>query len=108
MKPQNKPLSVSVHKGVMRIEIGVDTLASAYLRSEHAWRVANPNANGNLLPEDIFRIKNKSGFARDVKREMLDEAEDGSNLLNMMLDKAAAGAVEQGSIYFVTDEEEAK
>lgn len=104
MKPKNKPLKVTVSNGVLRIEIGVDTLAHAYLRSDHAWEMINYRMYSNLKPDDVFTIKS-TGFARDVARELLDEAEDGSSLLTRALDEACAEAVEQGSEYLITDED---
>lgn len=100
MKAKDRPLRVSVSRGVLTIEIGVDTLASAYLRSDHAWSCANPKSTDGWKPEDVFRIK-ATAFARDVKHELLDEAEDGSSPLTRAIDAACAEAVEQGSDAFV-------
>lgn len=106
MRAHDKPLKVSISNGVLRIEIGVDTLARAYIRSEHAWKVVNPDGQGNVDPEHMVRIKRTTGFARDVVRELMNESEDGSTLLTRVIDQACAEAVEQGSIYFISDEDD--
>ena len=107
MKRTHKPLTCRVVKGALVIEIGIDTLAWAFLRSNFAYELAGPDclARGER-PDKRFRIDDKLEFARDVVREMIDEAEDGSNLLNTMIDEACKRAIEQGSIAFVDTHED--
>jgi hypothetical protein len=103
-KPRSRPLTCTVTRdGVLRIEIGVDTLTSAALRSPFAWRLAderNPDKPGAVDPCSLFAITDARGFADDVIRELLREAEDGSSLLTDLLDKATQKAIEDGSEFF--------
>jgi hypothetical protein len=102
-KPKNKPLTCTVtREGVLRIEIGIDTLAHAALRSPWAYALSGQDA-----PEERLSISKPRGFAVDVRRELFDEAEDGSSLLTGLIDQATERAVNQGSEFFVDSKEPA-
>lgn len=100
---KNKPLSVRVTRdGVLTIEIGIDTNAWAALLSEIAYELADPERTGRCAdPRAQFEIRNARGFARDVKRALLEEAEDGSSLLTKLFDDATRRAIEDGSEFFL-------
>lgn len=94
-----------VSRGVLTIEIGVDTLAFAALRSDYAYSLMGP---GQERPDSRFRIGDKRKFATEVVHELRDElGEDGSTLLTVLFDKACERAIEQGSEAFVDAEEPA-
>lgn len=98
------PLAVKVTSdGVLSIEIGVDTLAFAALRSEYACRCADDETGkpGMIMPDTLFKITDAAGFARDVSDALTEEAEDGSSLLTKMLDDAARKAIEDGAEHFM-------
>ncbi len=95
---KDKPLAVTITSGVLRIEIGVETLAFACLRSPYAYELAGDPREAR--PHERFRIENAAGVAKEVLVEMLAEAEDGTTMLDLMLDKACQQAIEQGSQYF--------
>jgi hypothetical protein len=78
----------------MTIEIGVDALAFAAVHSPDRWDEAMRE------PAERFVVTDAVEFAKDVVRELLDEAEDGSSLLTNMIDKACEQAIEQGSQFF--------
>lgn len=104
MKRRNKPLSVKVTRdGVLTIEIGIDVNAFAGLASPFAWECADDKTGrpGEVRPDKLYKITNTRGLAQDMKRELTDEAEDGSSLLTNMLDEAFRKAVENGTEFFV-------
>ncbi len=103
---KNTPLQWRVVDGVLRIEIGIDTLAHASLRSEYAWSCANPNGMPLINPETRFKVSDAHGFAHDVASELFAEAEDGSSLVTRLIDKACEEAYEQGSEHWVDLQEE--
>lgn len=107
-KRRHKPLSVKVTRdGVLTIEIGVETLAFASLRSDFAYECADPKRTGNGIdPREVFKVTNARGFAVDVKSALLEEAEDGSSLLTNVIDRACQDAVEQGSQFWMGKDEE--
>lgn len=93
------PLRASVTRdGVLKIEIGIDTLAYAYLRSDHAYAALGDDSR---RPDERFSITNKRAFAVDVRRALTDElGEDGNSLLTNVLDNACESAIDQGSEHF--------
>lgn len=103
MSKADTPLKVSVKQGRLCIEIGVNTLAHACLASPFAWEMTGDRSD-RTDPRDRFTIV-IGGFAMDVRGAMLDEREDGSSLLTDLLDKACQKAIEDGSEYFLDNEE---
>ena len=101
---KDKPLKAHVtQSGVLVIEIGVATLAFAALRSPFAYELADDPREP--MPHERFRITNAHGFAKEVVTEMLAESEDGTTMLDLMLDKACERAIEQGSQFFEDSKE---
>lgn len=95
------PLFVNIEDGVLTIRIGVDVLAHAFEHSKYVEQLLLNRGEGSL----VERLKtpvtiDAAGFAEDVLRELVDEAEDGSTAVTRMLDAACAEAVEQGSEHF--------
>ncbi len=87
------PLNVSIVDGELRISIGIHTLAHAVTYSD--W--ANPYDEEKHDYLRTFAIVDAAQFAKDVRRALLQEREDGSSLLTDMLDKASNDAVDDGS-----------
>ena len=103
LDPKRKPLAVRVLKGVLTIEIGVETLATAAVHSPWAWdAIGEEGAKLGLLPSSRFRVRHPGAFAADVKKVLLEElGEDGSSILSDAIDKAIEKAIEDGSLYFL-------
>jgi hypothetical protein len=102
---KDRPLRVIVSRGVLSIEIGIDTLACSALNAPFAWDLVG-RENHDVKPDSVFRIDDARQFARDVECELLAEAEDGSSLLSGLFDKASQKAIEEGSIAFIDTREE--
>lgn len=85
----DNPLTVEIKDGCLCISIGVKTLAFAITHS----------------PELNLNVTDFEGFAADVARELRDEQEDGTTPVHLLLDEAAAKAVENGSEHCKTDDE---
>ena len=98
-----KPLACRVTNGALVIEIGIETLAHAFLRSDYAFEL---QGNDRDDPRKRFRIDDKEEFATDVVRELLAEAEDGSSMLTKLVDEACKRAVEEGSIALIDENED--
>lgn len=96
---RDRPLAVRIHRGVLVIEIGMDTLAHSAVHSPFAYSWRNPEGEGRR-PDDRFSVSDPKGFAEDVKRELLREAEDGSSRLTDLFDNAMEAAIEDGSEFF--------
>ncbi len=96
MSAKDQPLEVKVNKGVLSISIGIDTLSFCFEESEYN----NPCQEIGDSYEFVrqYKIKDSLEFAKDVRRALLDEREDGSTILTDLLDKACEEAVDQGSL----------
>lgn len=103
-------MTVKITKdGVLTIEIGIDTCAFAALRSAYAWDLADEETGKpGGTPDELFKITDARGFAVDVSRELLDEAEDGSSLLTKLLDDASRKSIEEGSEFFMRIDKESR
>lgn len=102
------PLRASVVRDVLTIEIGVDVLAFSALASPFAWKLLQ-EAVGELTtnrPDDRYRIDDVHGFAKDNVRELLREEEDGSSPLTNLFDLVAQKAIEDGSEFFISPEDD--
>jgi hypothetical protein len=88
------PLGVKVEDGRLIIEIGVNTLAHAVSYADWANRWDDDRHDYIRT----FAITDALEFARDVRRMMLDEREDGSSPLSDFLDKVSEAAVDDGSM----------
>lgn len=106
-KFEDMPLSVAVKDGVLRIEIGVSTLAFAALRSQFVYNMLPArHRHSREAVEKRFSVPDPAGFAEEVAGALLEEEEDGSSLLTDLLDKAAQNAIEDGAHCFVDAEDE--
>ncbi len=81
----DKPLSIDVRSGVFRISIGAKTLAFSAENDDGC-----PNK----------KITGIGMLAEDVRREMMNEREDGSTILTDVFDKAINAAYDNGSTAF--------
>lgn len=105
--PKRKPLTVKVSKGVLTIEIGVETLAFAAIHSPWAFdALGEEGARTGALPDTRFSVRYPNKFAEEVRRALTDElGEDGSSILTNAIDKATEKAVNDGSLYFIDKNE---
>lgn len=94
MSHYDRPLSVTVKNGELRIGIGVHVLAHAASYAD--W--ANPFDEERDDYIRTFAITDAVEFAKDVRHAMLAQAEDGSSPLSNFLDKAMSDAVDDGSM----------
>lgn len=87
--PRQKALNVKVSKGVLTIEIGVDTLQYAAENHPDYWHPEN----------DVFLLKVTDAdlLADEVRYALLDESEDGGTSVSRLIDSAIAHCVENGS-----------
>lgn len=89
-----QPLKVTVKDGLLRIEIGVNVLASAARFSD--W--ANPFDEARDDNIRTFAILDPAVLAIDVCNAMEREREDGSTPLSDFLDAMTQAALDDGSI----------
>ena len=95
-RTKNRPLNAFVENGVLTIEIGVDALAFACLHE----------GSGMRFRHEDYVITDNTGFAKDVVRSLLSEAEDGSSMLTALFDKAIEHAIDDGAEHFEPKEAE--
>lgn len=86
-KSQDQPLDCRVEGNQLVIRIGIDTLAFAAMQ------------NSGTSADIIYGAKviDNREWAKDVRRELLREEEDGSSPLTNLLDRAMTSAAEEGS-----------
>lgn len=97
-----KPLAVRLVDGVLIIEIGVATLATAAINSPTSWQMMGEYPE---MPETRFSIEEPVSFAQEVKRSLLEElGEDGNSILTNAIDKAIEKTIEDGSQFFLDKE----
>lgn len=83
---KNRPLSIAVVDGELRMEIGVETLR---------WAIVNrPEWADEKGPR--LTVHNPQRFAELIARELAKEGENGNNEIADLLDEAADGAIEAG------------
>lgn len=90
---KDQPLKVSIEDEELVIRVGIGTTAFAANESD----VFKPYdlEKGDWVQK--FKVTNPLEFAKDVKRAMLAEAEDGSSPLSRFLDKMNEAALDDGS-----------
>jgi hypothetical protein len=89
-KPDKMPLKASIKHGVLTIRIGVSTLANAAAHHPEFW----DGESG--LDKPNIPVTDKILFARAVLMELQAEEEDGTTMLQELLDEAMKRAVENG------------
>jgi len=94
MPNKDRPLKTRVTNGVLRIEIGVNTLAEC-IAVGNAFHKCDNSAKQYIRD---FAIIDAVQFARDIARELEAEKEDGSSPLSMLFDQAAQSAIDDGSL----------
>ena len=89
---RDTPLSVGIENDQLVVRIGIDTLAFC----------AQPENGGPVLDTQTLacRVDSRRArqWAKDVVREMTDEAENGDTPLCKFLDKMMCSAAENGSM----------
>jgi hypothetical protein len=91
---RQEPLNVRVADGRLVVSMGIDTLA--YALKFAPWAAPyNETAHDYL---SLYIVTDADELAKDVKRAMLDEAEDGSSPLTNFLDAMTKAAIEDGSL----------
>lgn len=81
----NRPLTVVVEDGELRISIGIDTLAYAI------------EMNPDQGDEQRFVITDNAEFADGVAAALQEEEEDGTTPVHLLFDAAAQAAIEAGA-----------
>lgn len=86
---KNKPLVVEIVDDELRISIGVETL-----------KIATENVPEGGLWDDgsYISVQNPTEWAEDVQAELLEEQEDGTTPVHLLLEEAMKRAAEQGSL----------
>ena len=99
---ESQPLKCSVEDGEIVIRIGIETMkeAAQYEGRDPFW-VDEDNA-GHYFQR--YKVVDPLEFAKDIVRQLQDEAEDGSSMLTNLLDKACDKAIDDGSLGVSEDE----
>jgi hypothetical protein len=92
---KDKPLTVEIVDGELRISIGIGTLKFSTENS--------PDTRLNWFDEDLddyvgYKVSDEEEFARDVKNALNAEEEDGTTPLHTVIDNACVTAIEEGSL----------
>lgn len=88
------PLEVKVTRKKLTISIGIGTLA--HVAANCPLLVEHPGETW----EPFAKVTDPAELARDVKRALEAEEEDGTTPLHTLLDKAISDAFDDGSIAF--------
>lgn len=88
VEPKNQPLRAEIEGGRLVMSIGIDTLAFAFEHDPKREQVRGHDC----------KVIDSAQFAADVLRALEREEEDGSTLLNKMIDAACEDALDDGSI----------
>ncbi len=95
-KNADKPLKVEVKNNILTISIGVDTLVFAVEHGDYDFlKINDDNEQVNK-----YKITNAPGFAKEVALELVQEEEDGTTPVHLLLDAACLKAIENGSQYY--------
>lgn len=86
----NKPLTVNIKNGVLKISIGIETLKFA---AEHCENFYFPHTE-----QYGFVVNNSVEFAKEVCNALMEESEDGSTRVHYMLDELFGYLNEQGAL----------
>jgi hypothetical protein len=86
---KNQPLRCTIEDGKLIVSIGIDVLAWCAREHPSFW-------NGEDDDTPNINVTDPEIFAREIQREMEKEAEDGSTLVNRMIDMAIQNAYEDG------------
>jgi hypothetical protein len=81
--PKDQPLQIKIKNGLLSISIGIEQLAWA----------------AECRPIE-FKILDMKEFGKDVLEELTREEEDGTTLVNEMLDQAIQNAIDNGGLSF--------
>lgn len=92
---RNMKLSTSIIDDVLKIEIGVDTLAFVVMHSPNQLLSPFDETTGGFGHTHVI---NPDLFAKDVLSELEDEQEDGTTIVHLMIDDAIFRAIENGSL----------
>lgn len=95
MAMRDRPLQACVQDDQLVIRIGLETLKTA---AEHCPLFYDGTVE-NCDPPYV-KVKGRRELAKDVKRELFREREDGSSPISDLLDEAIMAAFEDGSLAF--------
>lgn len=98
---KNTPLSAEIENGELVIRIGIDTLAYA---AERCPKFYEYDKHEQLGVEIYCKICDPAELAKDVKRELFREKEDGSSPFSDLLDECIVAARDDGSLAFADDD----
>lgn len=94
MKTKNLPLKCDIEDDQLVIRIGIKTLEFA---AEHCPLFYDDQKRPD---PPYIHVTNRDELAKDVKRELFREAEDGSSPISDVIDQAINAAYEDGSEAF--------
>jgi hypothetical protein len=87
--------------GELRISIGIDTLAFAFVNGPVGDKLTYDEETGDW-DDSRLRVTNVAEFASEVVHALTDEQEDGSTPLTNLLDAAYQSVVDDGGQGFWT------
>ena len=92
MKNRDKPLRIEVKNGQLSIVVGIDTLAFAFEQGDDNQRYSNQQYH------KIWKVTDKTTFAKDVKNAMEIERDDGQTPIGKFLDSMCLKALDEGTV----------
>lgn len=96
---KDRPLGIAIEGGELVIRIGIDTLKFA---AEHCPRFYSEDVlRGAMGP--YVTVTDAEELAKDVRRELFREEEDGSTPFGDLLDKCIEAARDDGSAGFADE-----
>lgn len=96
----DRPLEVNIEGQELVIRIGINTLQHA---TEHCERLRDHQNEKHDYGPPYVEVVNATILADDVRGQLLEEQEDGTTPVHILLDDAIEAAFENGSLAF-TDE----
>lgn len=103
---KNRKLTIELKNEELVIRIGIDTLKFACEHAQEEPLCQPDNLTGNYL---TYKVIDTEKFAKDVIDELLlEEEEDGTTKVHLLLDKAMFSAIENGSMAIGEDMIEVK
>src|SRR5690606_36345212 len=93
---KNRPLEVNIEDDELVIRIGIDTLAFS---AEHCPSFFEYDKHASTGPP-YCKIVDNMELAKDIRRELQREEENGTTPLHILLDECLVSARDDGSLAF--------
>lgn len=110
---RDAPLDCRIVDGRLVIDIGIETLAFATKESPTLYQRYGYDEEKGEERQDFVKINDPDVWAKEVLRQIVAEAEDGSSLMTKLFDDAVERAIDDGaegidipSIGLVDDDDE--